>query len=116
MTDTGTRPSTSLGLRLIANALEGLPGLPKVAVTVSEDWATIQVVTASGADDETRCTAVDLLLAVLGADEPARVSETQSAPVPYLSYSGQAAFGAYDVSVFAPVVTVEAARRDQVWP
>lgn len=93
------KPSTSLGLRLIANAMDGIPGLPPVYVTAAESAIGIQVIAQGPADDDRRCTAVDMLLAVLGASRTATFSEV---PGNGQTYQGDARFGAYDVSVYAP--------------
>jgi hypothetical protein len=98
---------TARGLRLIAQCLDGLPGLPDVYVTVSATSISVQVVKSSGTAEQSRRNAVDVLLAVLSGS----VATVQ----PYLppdvgaSYTGYGALGEFTVQVFTGLDRVRGA-------
>ena len=92
---------TTRALRLIAECLDGLPGLPDVSVTTSARSISVQVVDRGGADETTRTSAVDVLLSLLGG-EPATTVEYEDDPG-HGNYGGTGHLGAHHVWVFTPM-------------
>jgi len=90
---------TARGLHLIADLLEGLPGLPLVNVTVFTDGDVMIQVIAGDVDDATRTNAVDMILALVGGTATVRTEGDHE------SYGGHGDLGERAVDVFAPRVT-----------